>query len=259
MMFYKKIILFFVIYLSVFTNVYGSENLTIYLLRAPCSGSHWFFYLTNTLFEKNILTDGKRYLKEFPPKAGGNISAAHNPYDLHFRSKSYKNERLIVLVRNYRECMLRNYRLAENVKNEILYQASYNRLALHPDWVFNLRMNHYFHNLRVFELWNPEKRLMVYYEELLTNPRKVISQIAAFIGESSKQDEIDQFVENLEEHSQKSLAIYEGTYISHSKGKSLLHHSEKIGRKESRKLDQLVRKHFPYFLRKYLSAYPIKV
>jgi hypothetical protein len=241
--------------LTSFIGIYGNEPAKIYVLRAPRSGSHWFFYCNNVLFKKNTYPDGEGPMSYYPYGDGGDIITAHNPYDLHLDIHSHEKDLLILLIRNYRECMLRNYKDPKVVKNQILYQALFNPLAQQKDWVLNLRMNHYFHNLRVYDMWNPEKRLIIYYEDLLQNPKETFLRLANFIGENQKEDTIQAFVDNIEDHMENSLGIYERVYRSHTRGKSFLHHTYGIGIKKSLEIDRLVMRCFPYFTRKYLKRY----
>ncbi|MCB1111160.1 MAG: sulfotransferase domain-containing protein [Chlamydiales bacterium] len=237
------------------TFAYGDSDdaaSRICLLRAPRSGSHWFFYCCNTLFGKNICKETGTILDKYPIKDGGNLFIAHNPYDLHLDEN---NDRLILLIRNYRECMLREFDTPESVKKEILCQAECNALADDRSWVLNLRKNHYFHNLRVYEHWHPEKRMIVYYEDLLLNPESVLRQVAEFIGEKEKEQTIQAFIDNLDEHIENSLGIYEQTYHSHTRGKSLLYHTHRVGLEASYEIDQLVIEYFPDLVDKYLTRY----
>lgn len=230
----------------------------IYLLRAPRSGSHWFFYCCNLLFKKSVYADSQvcPYKDdEYIYQGGGGLITAHNPYDLHLDENSHNEDLLILLVRNYRECLLRDYGHPEFVKDEILFQASFNHLSHNRDWVLKLRMNHFFHNFRVYELWNPEKRLVVYYEDLLQDPRKTLLQIANFIGETDKERDIQYFVENINEHIENSLNIYEKGYNSHTRGRSFLHHTYRVGLEKSLELDQLVIDYFPGYIDRYLARY----
>lgn len=248
-----------------YTSVYATDGIepAIYHLRAPRSGSHWFFYCVNTLFGKSIHNEASSHPYRsdyYALKDGGKIVTAHNPYDLHLESDSHNKDFLILLIRNYRECLIRHYEDPQVVKNEILYQASFNALSHDTDWVLNLRMNHYFHNLRVYDIWNPAKRLIVYYEDLLQKPQETLQQLAEFLGETNKEHEIQAFIENIDAHMENSISIYEDPkegYTSHTRGRSFLYHTHKIGLEKSRELDELVFEYFPDFLKKYLSRYPL--
>lgn len=260
----KVLLSLFTILLPIFSS-FGDEPPVVYHLRAPRSGSHWFFYCCNTIFNKTIFADGD--LSPYKSNAyhlrrEGKIITAHNPFDLHLNKNSHENDLLILLIRNYRECLLREYQDPESVKNEITYQASFNDLSSDLEWVLSLRMNHYFHNLRVFDIWNPEKRLLVYYEDLLQYPQETLLLIADFFGENEKKSEIVAFVENIDEHMENSLNIYEGPaggYKSYTRGRSFLYHTNRVGIEKSLEIDQLVKKYFPEFLEKYLSRYPLDV
>lgn len=241
------------------TSLYGKENPKIYLLRAPRSGSHWFFYCSHFLFHKNIHIEDATPLYHHHYYNSSNeekIISAHNPYDLCLDRESPHRDLLILLVRNYRECLLRNYENAKNVKEEILYQASLNHLSDNREWVLHLRKNHFFHNLRVYDMWNREKRLIVYYEDLLQAPEKTLLEIAAFIGATNKEQEVKDFVDYLEEHMEKSLETYANMgYKSQTRGQSFLYHTYRIGMEKSREIDQLVLRYFPHFTEKYLTRY----
>jgi len=243
--------------LLLFNPLCANEKVSskIYLLRAPRSGSHWLFYCINAALDKNILhSDGTR-VTEYPLRNGGDITTAHNPYDLHLNVNSDETDLLIFMVRNYRECMLRHFSSPEAVYTEIRHQTTNNHLANNKEWVFNFHANQYFHNFRVYELWNPKNRMIVYYEDLIENPRLVLSQIAHFIEESNKQNAIDNFMQHFNDHFEKSLQIYEETYTSHTRGKSLLYHTNKAGLDKCFHLDTLVKNAFPEFVEKYLSRY----
>jgi hypothetical protein len=259
-----RFLLGIILAVTFYTSAYGTNGSepAIYHLRAPRSGSHWFFYCVNTLFGKGIYYDGSSscYRDNSYLRNEGKIVSAHNPYDLHLDKDSRNKDLLILLIRNYRECLIREYEDPELVKNEILYQASFNPLSHDNHWVLNLRMNHYFHNLRVYDIWNPEKRIMVYYEDLLQKPQETLQKLADFLGEKNKEVEISAFIDKIDVHMENSIKIYEGPnkgYISHTRGRSFLYHTNKIGLIKSRELDELVYKCFPDFFNKYLSTYSL--
>ncbi len=72
-----------------------------------------------------------------------------------------EEEILILLLRNYKE-----------------------EIGKHSKGNFTNFFDSYFENLQVYDNWNPEKRYLVLYEDIITKPVETFKKLLDFIGES---------------------------------------------------------------------------
>ena len=149
-----------------------------------------------------------------------------------------KKDYLIFLVRNYKECLIRE--LHNSKKKALLY-------LLNPQ-------NQFCKNIREFDKWPEERRLLIYYEDLITQPSDVYKKLTAFLDEGT--EKVENFIEELDQHRQNCINFYiEYAGPSVTKGKEKLHHSKKFTLEQRCHMDQLIRNNLKNLYDKYLTRY----
>jgi len=145
-----------------------------------------------------------------------------------------KNQKkLIMLVRNYKESIIRN-----KIWLKDILHTSGNDLFQHFD-LFLL-------NLQTYHEWDSDKKLLIYYEDLVSNPFTELNKILKFLEEN----EIDQsFLEDLEDTISKIKDSYHQQFANQggcmSKGKDLLFHSQSIQENIWQRVDDLIKEKKP--------------
>lgn len=218
------------------------------LLTYPRSGTMWFqwclTYGANRFWKKE-----SRLWENFDLEIDFSRPLLLHTHHPHYLEKVYRPEKdkIILIVRNYRECMIRNYGVGS--VSEIIRNIEGNpRKKLNVLW--------YFKNLELYDNWPEENRLLVYYEDLVKKPRKVFDRVLAFLGEDP--DAMDDFFANYEEQREKSLAWRNsigGFMIAQSRGKKLSFHSNRIPKRVRIQFDEVVKESYPHLWERYLKHY----
>src|SRR5205085_150736 len=117
-------------------------------------------------------------------------------------------------IRNYKESLLRHLG-ADGVQAKATLSS--------PD-------NMYTGALRTYHHWPQDRRLLLYYEDLLRSPEQTLQRLADFFH--TGHELIPAFLKDLEMHRQNGIAIYEHTSVT--QGKDLHYHGNRI-RPEQRK------------------------
>lgn len=149
--------------------------------------------------------------------------------------------KLLFILRNYKESIVRHTR-GDRSDESVLADFANNRHAL----------RHYMKNLAVYDAWDPSRRLLVYYEDILRNPLQEVPRILEFLGK----DVPENFgPELLAEISRDSLAFYEVRLKSHSKGADVHYHSKKMPPHYLNEIDSWVSMYYPDLFQAYLTRY----
>ena len=190
----------------------GKVNLCI--SGYPRSGNNWLRYIVSHIFTGSFI--GKH---------------SFNKYD--------QFDKLIITIRNYKECVYRHHREYGSPNTQLL--------DIFKHTLCNVKnTNDYRGIITDFHKFKG-KKLLVYYEDLVSRSRKTIVSIADFLDCSS-----DEFLENYEEHKKTSLKLYPNgkTYTN---GDNEIFHSLEIDKQTRVKMDNLIKK-YPILVR-YLSRY----
>jgi hypothetical protein len=142
---------------------------------------------------------------------------AHKRHGLH--QADYGNGRqLVVIVRDYKEAVLRNR-----------CYASHTKWTLRPDWrdAFTRELSRYLQPLVAYAQWSGPKHL-VYYEDLLTEPAPTLSALLDFLGIST--DGITAFVADIDQHRERSVRLYTTAmpHGSRTLGRGIDKHSQSL-------------------------------
>ena len=122
-----------------------------------------------------------------------------------------KQDILILLLRNYKECILRNF-----------YNDT-GELKMYDTVDLDAEIKHYIKNIIAFNFWEGEK-LLIYYEDLMTDFEGTFQDVVNVLA--LPECRFREFVSKLSYHRERSVVQYKPG--SHTKGMNLLHHSKKL-------------------------------
>ena len=222
-----------------------------FLLSYPRSGNTWLRYCLEYLtgrpsFAHNYLQ--ARMNQPLGWYAGFDIDCNRPPIEkVHSRSAMENSgtrfdDLLIFIVRNPKEALTRHQ------NKEITLQA----LAAQQNPTDKVGSTYvYFDNLKLYDCWNPENRLLIYYEDLMADPEQTLIVILQFLQEPI--DQLDDFMKQYDEHKRKAISIYK-KYQKESKteGNDLLFHSKKITSEHRQQVDSWIAQLYPDLWQKYL-------
>ncbi len=219
-----------------------------FLLSYPRSGNTWLRYICERTthcptFMKAGL--GKRIDQPLAWSCGFDdldwskppIEKAHLRRELN-GSNSAPGNKLIVLIRNPKEALMRTQH--KLITMDIL-------LGKEKGYV---KGSDYFDAISVYDSWDADKRLLVYYENLLTNPGPEIARILNFLNEPLTA--LDDFMRDYQKHKKICLDLYKD---GESKGEDLLFHSKKTYPAYRLLVDQWIEQLYPVWWNKYLKQY----
>lgn len=219
-----------------------------YLLSYPRSGNTWLRYCIEVLTQRPTY-----YVRDFGMVADKPLSflaghaldvnklpvlKIHERADLRLSGCDYTRDKLIFIVRNPKEALIRR----------ALATGSY-----YDSERFLQDMKLYFDNVQIFHEWPSARKLLIYYEDLMASPRTSLLKVLEFLDDSS--ESLDIFFEHFEEHKNNALALYTHLGESMTRGEDVLYHSSKLSEKEYVTLDQLIKDNNPFLCDRYLSRY----
>lgn len=215
---------------------------SVLLISYPRSGRNWLLYSLYHLAPSYNVCHQPQLKKRFgyePRKdAEKTIRPAHLFHKKHqLKSKKIpRSSKIILLLRNYRESFTRD--------------ANGNSIGALKNLKFS---NCYFKQLDFFDSFPEENKLLVYYERLITEPESVFEEILVFLGED--QSNLNEFLDNFEDHKKRSIGAYQKVHYSASKGEDLLYHTRRLPQGIIDQMDQYVKETYQYFWEKYLWQY----
>jgi hypothetical protein len=151
-----------------------------------------------------------------------------------------KDLKLLLVVRNYRECMISHGRGMAGVKGYI------------RPWG-----GQYIDNLRLFDGWDEKLRLLVYYEDLRNHPEQELGRIITFL-EDDIGGRMGEFMANYKAHKRACLDLYEkDAKISPSKGDSDTYYSDQLQQIQIDQINRFIEGVDPFIFQKYLLRYKV--
>jgi len=215
----------------------------IYILSYPRSGSFWVRWCLEFLLQTTRISDHPKRSFQFALKNNRvNLSTIFKPIDEYKLLKDHGvnqnfddgNTTLIMVLRNYKECIPR----------QIIYKAQTKQQAL----------NQYVRMIKRYDKWNG-KKFIVYYEDLITDPEKTLENLINIIDTKYVKN-IKLLMQDYEEHKKGSLERYTttgGKPESMTKGNSIIFHSKKLTIEQKQDYDQFIKLY--KFCKKYLERY----
>lgn len=245
-----------IIFCIVFTNVAAYQETidTIlaqqhetrtYILSFPRSGNTWLRYCLEYLTQRPSLyywnhTGINRPLGLL---AGFPIDITKKPFwKVHVEDEMYflgginrLVDSVILVVRNPKEAIYRQQSMFDN----------FDICAEDP-------LRYYFKHLQTYDTWSPERRCLVYYEDLISKPHETLLHILSFLHE--KNTRLDEFMRDYTQHKAQALKLYT-TYENDSAtgGNTLLFHSQKMTAEERKLFDKKVKNAYPHLWETYLE------
>lgn len=163
----------------------------------------------------------------------------HSPYDIGVAEGESDQDILIFILRNPKEVF------ARDLNPEVLAQYIHNGQMRRAQKV-------YFDDLIEFDGWNEDRKVLIYYEDLITFPEQTLAQLLEFLNESL--DPLVEFMANYQMHKQKGLEIKNTLSQNYTNGQEAVSHSKKLTKEECKKIDFLIAGRYPELWEKYLKA-----
>jgi len=242
--------------LILFTQIAFATN---YLISYPRSGLHWTLYQLVSLSHKAACQGNFSYhywdrdvLHNFGEYPNPNNILLYTSHVLHDSTNISSTDKLILLIRDYKECLPRNIGYdIDRMSSIISLDPNYTRLENSYDVGFA-----YFVNLYKFNEFEGEK-LIIYYEDLVVNPKKVITNVLDFLNVTPIN--LNEFYQELIYHKKKCLERYRVQGGSKSRGRDIHFHKKKLGPRLIKTLDNLVKTHHGLLWENYLKRYEMKI
>ena len=167
----------------------------------------------------------------------------------YIRNLDPNTSKLLLVIRNYKECIVRKVLQMDD--------PSFTPSKLRNCVVNNeADFRQYMDNLSYYNAWpNDETKLIIYYEDLISQPRVEISKILDFFGEQDA--DVDGFFADYDTWMQKIMNSYKkqhGTQYS-SGGNKEIYHSKNFPVSILQEIDQSIENRYPELWEKYLNRY----
>lgn len=211
------------------------------VLTTPKSGTHWFIYSLSYLTNRNGFGDERFSGLVDIDLTKPIISHVHGMS----LNKDYasSSDRLIFLIRDFKECLPRWY---HNNYDLILKDLSPN----------SQRGSTYINNLRIFDRWNSDKRLLIYYEDLCQKPREVLLKVLNFLEEDTSR--LNNFMMNINKHREICIKFYNNTPCygkATTKGEDFRFHQSRAPKKFIVDITNIFKREYSELSKKYLTRY----
>lgn len=241
--------------MRILNEIMESPSPRTFVLSFPRSGNTWLRYCLEFLTQRPSLAyyglscqPRQRTLgwsADFPvDHRRAPIIKAHRAQEmvLHhndvMREPNPDTDTLILILRNPKECFARHQ------------HQSWHSLLLNAAIGLGYEPRSYFDNINYFETWPSHMRLLVYYEDLIIDPRTTLTRILTFLKEPTTH--LDQFMNAYEEHVQKCLVVYGRNT---SKRNDIFFHSKKTSHAYHMQIDNWITAAYPHVWTQYLQRY----
>jgi len=210
------------------------------LISYPRSGTNWINYIISFLTEKPTPGYGtkknqERYI----------IDRAHKGFSV---IENY--ESVILSIRNYKECLIRNLQEEWFVFQDV-NKFLINKTNIQPAYWY-IKNIEAFHNFK-------KKKFLIYYEDLMISPKETISKLADFLNLSDS-DRLNELIDNIDFHKTLSVEKYQvnKSHKSFTQGDvtKLEFHSQSLLSKKDRIIfDDYYQNNYPELFELYLKRY----
>ena len=221
----------------------------VFLLSYPRSGNTWTRYIIEAVTKRQSAGYGGKHDKALAKRTeikGVDSDLAPVVYKSHKYHNNEECDGIICIVRDYKECAIRhgiaepgNRTREEKIKRK--FDTGFRGRQPDVDYIDVLM------SFDEFE----KPKLLVYYEDLLTQPKVEIERIAKFLGANT--EDVDEFMDNYDTHVQKGVKAYHDK--SYSKGNDLKYHQKKASAEICEYMTSTLEEKFPELFDKYLSRY----
>jgi len=221
-----------------------------FLVAYPRSGTNWTCALlqilcrkpikncNDPLDEKSAVTNRLDLELDYSQPI---LYRAHDANDK-IHTINHSKNKLIVLVRNFKECIVRERKCTEHEFYEIVGKKG-------PDFQLYLK------NITLYHSWkDPKTKLLIYYEDLIFKPRQTIEKLVNFL---EIETDLDHFFDNYEYWKSEVITSYKTQHntLPSSGGNQEIFHSKDFSKEGLRKLDNYLMKTHSLFWNEYLFRY----
>lgn len=221
--------------------------MTIIVYSYPRSGSCWVRYIVNELMgwehsnspSTRLIPNRKTVYEDPSPQ---NFCAKIHSINLWKQGPyiDFEKDKLIVLIRNYKECIVRNNRGKDKYN---IYKA----ILIQPEDDLNIS---YIHPIIFYQAFTKNRKLLLYYEDLMKDPNKYIWQIADLLNV----DPTD-FLKNIEKHKRISHNNHPTNSKNETRGEKEFHYIYELGKEKAEEWDNMFKQRYPELYYTYLVRY----
>lgn len=169
-------------------------------------------------------------------------------------------DRLIYLTRNPIELLLRTFGY-KNALKHLQYMHEHNTLKNNKtDTPSQIRtITNIIKSYLAFHHYPIEQRLLLYYEDVISNPMKEMEKILNLIGE--RRTRLNRYAENIETIRNNARTAYtnqwdyDASHVIRSDGINPLYYQEKIASEEVEELKKWIRQVFPEPTHQYIKRF----
>lgn len=255
-------------FICVWFSVGFTNEANIFVLGYPRSGNHWSCYTLAKLMNIPCIShpgSGPWVWVSNGVDRNFDVSQLQQPLQLHafyhghnaidcaLHEADQSTDILIILLRDYKESIMSvNYDNEVNVVSNIVDEYRTYNEQKNP---FMSRANSYFNILRCYECWDPQKRFLIYFEDLIAEPKQVLMNLSNFLD--IDEAEVEEYLSNIEYHKERALdtTFRPEEDEKRKNSEDLRKHTKKMSKKNIKYIDSFVERNFPEFWGKYLSRY----
>lgn len=225
------------------------------LISYPRSGSNWLAYIIEQAAWVPVLDGGASASCCSSTREDIQnvyVEKTHGQYSAFWRNKKLFDENYVLILRNYKECVTKHIgkysydAFISNVSSETALDR-----GIKNGWV------DYMATLDLFDQ-SKGKKLLVYYEDLISNYANEIDKIVLFFLRHGGHELSSPFIRDYEDHVSKALSLHnkkkKRTTTDGSPDK-LIFHSNKIPIDEQIKIDKYIETNFENLYNRYLKRY----
>jgi hypothetical protein len=165
----------------------------------------------------------------------------------------------IFVLRNYKECIPRHlaFKTFERIIDQLQDLNSIDYLGKNwKDWKGRIigpgMRTDYISLIRYYDEY-PDKKMMIYYEDLITDTSTEVRRINDFLNSVGMPSNCTEFLDDLKNHAKTSRKQYHEPCFSG--GDKVLYHSKEIPEEDRKKVDEYLKAKFPEIFEKYLKRY----
>jgi len=222
------------------------------LLSYPRSGNTWFRYCVEAITKRRTHGYLQQEAGHFDRNHLGSyvdLGVNENGPDILTKRHAVEQlngknvDKLILIVRNYKEVLIRHRMDNWNDKFDLkfLRNSCFGKVSTSS--------RNYATIIKYFDEFKGPK-MILYYEDIITDLKAVLEKTSEFLG--TGQDNIDEFMLNLDSHKENSLKIYGA---SQTKGNTTEYHSKILSIEEKKNWDRALKEFDKDLYSKYLQRY----
>jgi hypothetical protein len=219
----------------------------------PRSGNTWIRYIIEWFSGQPTLGINWRKGKPWPIhptdrpiceringfKTNGDSPIAEKKHFVfHLKKPEDFQKDVVLVIRNYKEAIIRH-----------------NPKTLNNNELFKKQIYPYMEMIRAYDDFFLGRQHIVYYEDLISSPVKVIPDLLKFMRIYDDK-EFGKFIDIFQTHKKQSINLYSSEINpSITKGNKSIHHSKKLSGSQSKEWDNFIKQKWPSLLDKYLKRY----